>query len=81
MITPEIFTKLSQHGFAETFPRRLSKQAMLESLTKDELKTLAIERSWDWCGFNWESKDEYRIKQILESRAPADQPLLNKISR
>ena len=77
--TPEIFAKLSQHGFAETDLGRQSKQAVLESLTKDELKTLEIERSFDWCGTDWEAKDKARIERILESRTPAKESLLKRL--
>ena len=58
---------------------------MIEKLTKDELETLAIERSWDWCGTNWELKDKARIERILADRtprtprSPAKKPLLKKI--
>jgi hypothetical protein len=41
---------------------------MLDWLTKDELDALAVERSYDWCGTNWEDKERFRIEQILEAR-------------
>ena len=74
--TPEIFAKLSQHGFAETDVER---QPLSGSLTKDELKIFELERSFDWCGVGWEEKDRARIERILESRTPAKKPLLKKV--
>ena len=86
MITPEMFAALSQQGFAlsqkgfaEIELRARTKKALLDRLTEDELETLAIERSWDWCGTNWEQKDKARIERILESRTPAKKPLLKKV--
>ena len=55
IITPEIFAKLNQHGFAET----VGIQPLLGSLTKDELKIFEIERSLDWCGTDW--KEMYQV--------------------
>ena len=75
IVTPEIFAKLTHHGFAET----VGIQPLLGSLTKDELKIFEIERSLDWCGTDWEEKDEARIERILESRTPAKKPLLKKV--
>ena len=93
MITPEMFAALSQQGFAlsqqgfaeiELRARRArTKKALLDRLTEDELETLAIERSWDWCGTNWEQKDKAHIERILADRTPrtpAKKPLLKKIS-
>ena len=89
MITPEMFAALSQQGFAlsqkgfaEIELRARTKKALLDRLTEDELETLAIERSWDWCGTNWELKDKARIERILADRtprSPAKKPLLKKI--
>ena len=82
MITPEMFAALSQQGFAEIELRARTKKALLDRLTEDELETLAIERSWDWCGTNWEQKDKARIERILADRTPrtpAKKPLLKKI--
>ena len=89
MITPEMFAELSQQGFAlsqkgfaEIELRARTKKALLDRLTEDELETLAIERSWDWCGTNWEQKDKARIERILADRtprSPAKKPLLKKI--
>ena len=76
IVTPEIFAKLSQQGFAET---DLGRQPLLGKLTEYELKILEIERSLDWCGTNWEEKDKARIERILESRTPAKKPLLKKV--
>ena len=70
---------LSQKGFAEIELRARTKKALLDRLTEDELETLAIERSWDWCGTNWEQKDKVRIERILADRTPAKKPLLKKI--
>ena len=79
MIAPAMFAELSQKGFAEIELRARTKKALLDRLTEDELETLAIERSWDWCGTNWEQKDKARIERILADRTPAKKPLLKKI--
>ena len=68
IVTPEIFAKLSQHGFAET---DLGRQLLLGKLTEDELEIFEIERSLDWCGVGWEERDKARVERILESRTPA----------
>ncbi len=60
-----MFAKLSQIGFIDKVE---SRHALLKRLTKDELEILAIERSWDWCGTDWEEKDKARIKKILRAR-------------
>jgi hypothetical protein len=49
---------------------------MLDWLTKDELDALAVKRSYDWCGTNWEDKERFRIEQILEART---QPSTKKL--
>ena len=49
---------------------------MLDWLTKDELDALAVKRSYDWCGTNWEDKERFRIEQILEARNPT--PLMKQ---
>ncbi len=54
IVTPEIFAKLSQQGFAET---DLGRQPLLGKLTEDELAIFEIERSLDWCGVGWEERD------------------------
>ena len=54
-----MFAKLSQIGFIDEAE---------SCLTKDELETLICERSWDWCGYNWEERDNDRIKKILRAR-------------
>ena len=66
----EMFAKLSQTGFVD--------HTLLKSLTKDELETLELERSWDWCGTYWEEKDKDRIKKILRARTD-DSIVLKKI--
>ena len=76
IVTPEIFAKLSQHGFAET---DLGRQLLLGKLTEDELEIFEIERSLDWCGVGWEERDKARVERILESRTPAKKPLLKKV--
>ena len=65
MDTLEMFAKLSQIGFEDEVG---SPDALLKRLTKDELEILEIERSWDWCGTDWEEKDKARIKKILRAR-------------
>ena len=49
---------------------------MLDCLTKEELDALAVVRSYDWCGTNWEDKERFRIEQILEART---QPSTKKL--
>ena len=60
-----MFAKLSQIGFIDEVE---SPDALLKRLTKDELEILICERSWDWCGYNWEERDKDRIKKILRAR-------------
>lgn len=76
IVTPEIFAKLSQQGFAET---DLGRQPLLGKLTEDELAIFEIERSLDWCGVGWEERDKARVERILESRTPTKKPLLKKV--
>ena len=76
IVTPEIFAKLSQQGFAET---DLGRQPLLGKLTEDELAIFEIERSLDWCGVGWEERDKARGERILESRTPTKKPLLKKV--
>ena len=74
-----MFAKLSQIGFIDEVE---SCYSLLKRFTKDELETLKLERSWDWCGTNWEQKDKARIERILADRTPrtpAKKPLLKKI--
>ena len=66
----ELLAKFSQIGFVD--------HTLLKSLTKDELETLELERSWDWCGTYWEEKDKNRIKKILRARTD-DSIVLKKI--
>ena len=83
MITPEMFAELSQQGFAlsqkgfaEIELRARTKKALLDCLTKEELDDLAVVRSYDWCGTNWEYKERSRIERILEART---QPSTKKL--
>ena len=76
IVTPEIFAKLSQHGFAET---DLGRQLLLGKLTEDELEIFEIERSLDWCGVGWEERDKARVEQILESRTHTKKQRLKKV--
>ena len=60
-----MFARLSQIGFND---ETKSDQTLLKRLTKKELETLEIERSWDWCGTDWQGKDRDRIELILRAR-------------
>ena len=50
--------------------RHIRKEALLDSLTKEELRTLEMDRSYDWCGTNWENKELSRILRIVGERNP-----------
>ena len=50
--------------------RHIRKEALLDSLTKEELRTLEIDRSYDWCATNWEDKELSRILRIVGERNP-----------
>jgi hypothetical protein len=50
--------------------KHIRKEALLDSLTKEELRTLELERSYDWCGTNWEDKELSRLSRILGERSP-----------
>mgnify|MGYP001178654512 CR=1 FL=1 len=56
--------------------RSVPLKGMLDWLTKEELDALAVKRSYDWCGTNWEDKERFRIEQILEART---QPSTKKL--
>ena len=47
-------------------------EALLDSLTQEELDALAVMRSYDWCGTDWENQEMSRIKRILEARNRID---------
>ena len=50
--------------------KHIRKEALLGSLTKEELRTLEMQRSYDWCGTNWENKELSRILRIVGERNP-----------
>jgi hypothetical protein len=79
IVTPEIFAKLSQQGFAAIDLGARTKKALLGSLTEEELDLFALLRSRAWCGTNWEEQEKGCVELILMARTPAKKPLLKKI--
>ena len=57
------------HGLSKS-EKHIRIEALLDSLTKEELRTLEMERSYDWCGTNWEDKELSRILRIVGERSP-----------
>ena len=47
---------------------RSSIEALLDSLTKEELEAFEESMSIHWCGTNWENKQRDSIEQILDAR-------------
>ena len=56
------------HGLSKS-EKHIRIEALLDSLTKEELCTLEMEWSYGWCGTNWEDKELSRISLILGGRS------------
>ena len=57
------------HGLSKS-EKHIRIETLLDRLTKEELRTLEMERSYDWCGTRWEDKELSRISRILGERSP-----------